>query len=117
LKRFILFITAVVLTIHVRLLLGLPVIVEDTEDKIHRSEDEFLPNGTLSLVTNEKLIKLKDLADAVHDPKLQDLYRAVKHYVQMARQNNEYVLWKYDASQEGLVLVLKQNLNGILYYG
>lgn len=105
------------MTIHVQLLLGQPAVAANTEEKILRAEDNFLPNGTLSLVTNEKLIKLKDLADAVHDPKLHDLYRAVKHYVHMARQNNEYVLWKYDANQEGLVLVLKQNLNGILYYG
>ena len=78
LKRFILFITAVVLTIHVRLLLGLPAIAQDTEEKIHHPEDNFLPNGTLALVTTEKLTKLKDLADAVHDPKLHDLYRAVQ---------------------------------------
>jgi hypothetical protein len=99
-------------------LFGLPLIEEENSNyKIKRADDTSLPNGNFSLVTNEKLLKLKELADAVHDPKLHDLYRAVNHYVQMARKNNEYVLWKYDANQEGLVLVLKQNLNGILYYG
>ncbi len=82
-----------------------------------RADETLLPNGNFSLVTHEKLLKLKELAEAAHDPKLNDLYRAVNHYVQMAKKNNEYVLWKYDANQEGLVLVLKQNLNGILYYG
>ena len=117
LKKFILLITIVVLTIHARFLLGSPIIDEKVDEKNHPSADDFLPGETFSLVTNEKLAKLKDLADAVHDPKFQDLYRAVDHYVKMARKNNEYVLWKYDSHQEGLVLVLKQNLNGILYYG
>jgi hypothetical protein len=106
------------LTVHVHYLFGLPLIDEDNHDeKIKRSDDALLPNGNFSLVTNEKLLKLKELADTIHDPKLDDLYRAVNHYVHIARKNNEYVLWKYDATQEGLVLILKQNLNGILYYG
>lgn len=91
---------------------------EAYDEQMRRSvEANFLPNANFSLVTPEKLAKLKELAENIHDPKLQDLYRAVHHYVQMARKNNEYVLWKYDANQEGLVLALKQNLNGILYYG
>jgi hypothetical protein len=106
------------LAIHIHFLIGLPLIDEDdNHGNIKRSDENFLPNGNFSLVTNEKLLKLKELADAVHDPKLNDLYRAVNHYAQMAKKNNEYVLWKYDANQEGLVLILKQNLNGILYYG
>jgi len=106
------------LTVHINYLFGLPLVDNDNHhEKSKRADDSFLPNESFSLVTNEKLFKLKELADAVHDPKLDDLYRAVNHYVQIARKNNEYVLWKYDANQEGLVLVLKQNLNGILYYG
>jgi len=109
---------AIILAVHIHYLYGLPVIDEDNQiEKTKRSDDTLLPNGNFSLVTNEKLSKLKELADAVHDPKLNDLYRAVSHYVHMARKNNEYVVWKYDANQEGLVLMLKQNLNGILYYG
>lgn len=100
----------------IQCLSGLP-LIDDSHDEFKRSDDEFLPNNNLQLVTNEKLMKLKELAESVHDPRLTDLYRAVNHYVQMAKKNNEYVLWKYDANQEGLVLVLKQNLNGILYYG
>ncbi len=103
---------------HIDYLSGLPLVDADKYDeKFKRADDTFLPNGTFTLVTDEKLHKLKELADAVHDPKLDDLYRAVNHYVQMARKNNEYVLWKYDTNQEGLVLILKQNLNRILYYG
>jgi len=110
--------TLLILTLRIHYSFGLPLIDEnDHNEKIKRSDDVFLPNENFSLVTNEKLLKLKELADAVHDPKLDDLYRAVNHYFQMARKNNEYVLWKYDATQEGLVLMLKQNLNGILYYG
>ncbi|CAF3354227.1 unnamed protein product [Rotaria socialis] len=119
-QNLIVFIIVVILTIHVQFLIGLPLINDDethSDQKSRRSDEPLLPNGNFSLVTNEKLLKLQELADAVHDPKLHDLYRAVNHYVQMAKKNNEYVLWKYDANQEGLVLVLKQNLNGILYYG
>ena len=90
---------------------------DDNTAKAKRSEDALLPNANFSVVTHEKLLKLKELADAANDPKLKDLYRAVNHYVQMAKKNNEYVVWKYDANEEGLVLVFKQNLNGILYYG
>jgi len=107
------------LAIHIQFLIGLPIIDDDDDhnEKIKRSDENFLPNGNFSLVTSEKLIKLKEFADSLNDPKLHDLYRAVNHYVKMAKKNNEYVLWKYDANQEGLVLILKQNLNGILYYG
>ena len=115
LKKFIILLTVLVLAVHVHHLFGLPVMDEDEQSK--RSDETLLPNGNFTLVTNEKLQKLKEVAEAAHDPKLHDLYRAVNHYVQIARKNNEYVLWKYDANQEGLVLVLKQNLNGILYYG
>lgn len=98
--------------------MGLPFLDEDNpNESSKRSEESFLPNGNFSLVTHEKLLQLKELADAAHDPKLHELYRAVNHYLQIAQKNNEYVLWKYDAQHEGLVLVLKQNLNGILYYG
>lgn len=90
---------------------------DDNTAKVKRSEDGLLPSANFSVVNQEKLLKLKELADAADDPKLKDLYRAVNHYVQMAKKNNEYVVWKYDANEEGLVLVLKQNLNGILYYG
>lgn len=107
----------VILAIQIHFLIGLPYMDDGDFSKMKRADETLLPNGNFSVVTNEKLLKLKQLADAVHDPKLQDLYRAVNHYVQMAKKNNEYVLWKYDANQEGLVLVLKQNLNGILYYG
>ncbi|CAF0841075.1 unnamed protein product [Adineta ricciae] len=113
--KFIILLTALILAAHVHYLFGLPVMDEDEHSK--RSDETLLPNGNFTLVTNEKLQKLKEVAEAAHDPKLHDLYRAVNHYVQIARKNNEYVLWKYDANQEGLVLVLKQNLNGILYYG
>jgi hypothetical protein len=107
------------LAIHIHFLIGLPLIDDDDNNngRIKRSDEGFLPNENYSLVTTEKLLKLNELAESVHDPKLHDLYRAVNHYVQMAKKNNEYVLWKYDANQEGLVLILKQNLNGILYYG
>ncbi|UJR21032.1 hypothetical protein I4U23_024132 [Adineta vaga] len=116
--KFIVLLTALILTVHVHYLCGLPVADEEEQNnQFKRSDDTLLPNGNYTLVTNEKLQKLKEVADAVHDPKLHELYRAVNHYVQIARKNNEYVLWKYDANQEGLVLVLKQNLNGILYYG
>ena len=111
---------ALVLAIQFHYLVGLPAIDIDENDQMHevkRSDEGLLPNENFSPVTKEKLQKLKELATTNHDPKLNDLYRAVSHYVQMARKNNEYVLWKYDDSQEGLVLVLKQNLNGILYYG
>lgn len=110
----------VILAIQIHFLIGLPLVNDDDDGhfgKMKRADENLLPNGNFSVVTTEKLHKLKQLADAVHDPKLNDLYRAVNHYVQMAKKNNEYVLWKYDANQEGLVLVLKQNLNGILYYG
>ncbi len=110
-------ITVVILTIHIRFLIGLPLIDDDKTGRMKRSDEKLLPDGNFSLVTNEKLLKLKELADAAQDSKLNDLYRAVNHYVQTAKKNNEYVLWKYDANQEGLVLLLKPNLNGILYYG
>ncbi|CAF1934725.1 unnamed protein product [Rotaria magnacalcarata] len=119
-QNLIAFIIVVILTIHIQFLVGLPLMNDDetySDQNSKRSDEPLLPNGNFSLVTKEKLLKLQELADAVHDPKLHDLYRAVNHYVQMAKKNNEYVLWKYDANQEGLVLVLKQNLNGILYYG
>jgi len=117
-KSLIMFIT-VILAIHIQFLIGLPINDDDNNynEKNKRADETFLPNENFSLVTTEKLLKLKAFADGVHDPKLHDLYRAVNHYVQMAKKNNEYVLWKYDANQEGLVLILKQNLNGILYYG
>lgn len=82
-----------------------------------RSNDGFLPGPDFSIVTNEKLSKLKELADKIQDPKLFNLYQAVQRCVQLARKNDEHVLWKYDNKQEGLVLILKKNLNGILYYG
>jgi hypothetical protein len=113
---------ALVLIFHVPFLMGLP--MEDDNDQfqrsspvVKRSDGSFLLNGNFSLVTSEKLQKLKELANEMRDPRLQDLYLAVHHYVQMAQKNNEYVLWKYDTHQEGLVLALKQNLSGILYYG
>ncbi|CAF3413615.1 unnamed protein product [Rotaria sp. Silwood1] len=116
--HFIVFLTTFIFIIHIHCLLGVPLISDDEHDeKIKRSDNALLPNENFSLVTDEKLIKLKELASVVSDSKLHDLYRAVNHYVQMARKNNEYVLWKYDTNQEGLVLTLKQNLNGILYYG
>jgi hypothetical protein len=122
LKNLFLFITVVILAIHLHVLNGLPLIEDDDDNNnnyehMKRSDENFLPNEMFSLVTNEKLFKLQELANAVHDPKLHELYRVVKHYVQLAAKNNEYVLWKYDANREGLVLTLKQNLNGILYYG
>jgi hypothetical protein len=117
-KNCIIFSVVLILTVYINYLTGLPLNDEDNiNEKFKRLDETFLPNGNLSLVTDEKLRLLKELANAVHDPKLHDLYRAVNHYVQLAQKNNEYVLWKYDANQEGLVLVLKQNLNGILYYG
>jgi hypothetical protein len=103
------------LAAHIQNIFSAPV-VHDNEN-VKRSDETLLPGDSFSHVTNEKLLKLKELANAVHDPKLNDLYRAVDHYVHIARKNNEYVLWKYDANQEGLVLTLKPNLNGILYYG
>ena len=113
------FLMFVILTVQIHFLIGLPFMDDGDENfgKMKRADEDLLPNANFSVVTTEKLLKLKQLADTVHDPKLHDLYRAVNHYVQMAKKNNEYVLWKYDANQEGLVLVLKQNLNGILYYG
>jgi hypothetical protein len=121
-KHLIIYSIVLILTVHVYNLFSLPTIDNDEDDDrvetlSQRSQETLLPNGNFSLVTNEKLLKLKELAETMHDPKLQDLFHAVQHYVQMARKNNEYVLWKYDANQEGLVLALKQNLNGILYYG
>ncbi|CAF0769916.1 unnamed protein product [Rotaria sordida] len=119
-QNFIVFIIAVIVTMNIQFLIGVPLINDDdyyNNERSKRFDQTFLPNGNFSLVTKEKLIKLQELANVVHDPKLHDLYRAVNHYAQMAKKNNEYVLWKYDANQEGLVLVLKQNLNGILYYG
>ncbi|CAF2510333.1 unnamed protein product [Rotaria sp. Silwood2] len=117
-QNIIIFLTALIFVVHIHCLFGLPLIDDDEHDvKIKRSDSTLLPNEIFSLVTDEKLLKLKELADIAHDSKLHDLYRAVNHYVQMARKNNEYVLWKYDTNQEGLVLTLKQNLNGILYYG
>ncbi|CAF3582470.1 unnamed protein product [Rotaria sp. Silwood1] len=116
----IVFIIVIILAVNIQFLIGLPLIDGDdnyNNERLKRSDESLLPNGNFSLVTNEKLLKLQELANVVQDSKLQDLYRAVNHYVQMAKKNNEYVLWKYDANQEGLVLVLKQNLNGILYYG
>ena len=111
---------ALILAIHYHYSLGLPAVGTDEDDqanKVKRSKEGLLPGSNFSPVTKEKLEELKELARTVQDPKLNDLYLAVSHYVQMARKNNEYVLWKYDTNQEGLVLVLKQNLNGILYYG
>ncbi|CAF1040281.1 unnamed protein product [Rotaria sp. Silwood1] len=119
-QNFIVFIIVIILAVNIQFLIGLPLIDGDdnyNNERLKRSDESLLPNGNFSLVTNEKLLKLQELANVVQDSKLQDLYRAVNHYVQMAKKNNEYVLWKYDANQEGLVLVLKQNLNGILYYG
>ena len=104
------------MTLHSRFLIGFPLNNDDNE-QWKRSDESFLPNGNFALVTNEKLLKLEELANAAHDPKLHDLYRAVNHYAQLAKKNNEYILWKYDAKQEGLVLALKQNLNGMFYYG
>ena len=102
--------------IHVHVLTSIP-INSDSFDLVKRSDDTFFPNENFTLITNEKLQQLKDLANVIHDPKLHDLYRTVSHYVQLARKNNEYVLWKYDANEGGIVLSLKPNLNGILYYG
>jgi hypothetical protein len=117
-KNLISFSIVLILAVYINYLTALPLNAQDNfNEKSKRSDETFLPNGNLSLVTDEKLSKLKELANVIHDPKLHDLYRAVNHYVQLAQKNNEYVLWKYDANQEGLVLVLKQNLNGILYYG
>jgi hypothetical protein len=121
LKNITVFITVVILAVHIHFLAGLPLVDDDDDNNnmkiFKRSDETLLPNGKYSLVTNEKLLKLKELANTVHDPKLNDLYLAVNHYVQMAKKNNEHVEWKYDANQEGLVLILKPNLNGILYYG
>ncbi|CAF1255462.1 unnamed protein product [Rotaria sordida] len=112
------FLTALIFIVHIHCLLGLSLANDDEYDvKSKRSDSSLLPNEKFSLVTEEKLFKLKELADVAHDSKLHDLYRAVHHYFQMAQKNKEYVLWKYDTNQEGLVLTVKQNLNGILYYG
>ena len=86
-------------------------------DRVKRLDSALLPNAHFSVVTDEKLLELRELAGKIQDPTLRELYDVVQHYVQLARKNGEHVLWKYDAAQEGLVLVLKQNLNGILYYG
>ncbi|CAF3391005.1 unnamed protein product [Rotaria socialis] len=111
-------ITGIILVAQIHDLFGLPLIdISRNVGRIKRSDDKLLPNENFSLVTDEKLVRLQQLADSAHDPKLYDLYRVVNHYVEMARRNREHVLWKYDTNQEGLVLVLKQNLNGILYYG
>jgi hypothetical protein len=118
-KNLIVFITVVIFAIHIHLLIGLPLKDDDDDNnnKLKRSDGSLFPNGNFTIVTNEKLLQLKELADVVHDPKLLDLYRAVNHYVQLARKNNEYALWKYDADQKGLVLILKPTVNGILHYG
>jgi len=117
-QNLIVFLTAIILAAHLQYIFGVPVGHEnDASENMKRSDEKLLPSADFSLVTNEKLLKLKELASVVHDPKLNDLYRAVDHYVHIARKNNEHVMWKYDANQEGLVLTLKPNLNGILYYG
>ncbi|CAF1409620.1 unnamed protein product [Adineta steineri] len=113
-RNLIVFITAIIFTIQIHRLDSKPL---NDNARLKRSDGSLLPNESFTMITNEKLMKLKDLAKAKDDPKLHDLYRAVNHYVQIARKNNEYVLWKYDANREGLVLVLKPNLNGILHYG
>ena len=109
----------VILAIDIQILSGLPLATDEDldSDKAKRADEKYFPDEDLSLVTEEKLHKLREFADATRDPKLYELYDAVSHYVHVARNNKEYVLWKYDANQEGLVLVLKKNLNGILYYG
>ena len=98
-KNLFLVLTVVILAVHVHILFGLPLTdnVDTSAAKSKRSEESLLPNANFAVVTSEKLLKLKELADAANDPKLHDLYRAVNHYVQMAKKNNEYVLWKYDA--------------------
>ncbi|CAF0747202.1 unnamed protein product, partial [Didymodactylos carnosus] len=78
---------------------------------------ELIPVENFSVVTEKVLEKLKYLAMKSNDEKLRELYNVVNHYVQYANNNNEYVLWMYDPNKEGLVLILKQFLNGILYYG
>lgn len=116
-KSFIFFLTVVILATQIHLLISLPLVDDEYSGNVKRADNTFLPNGNFSLVTNDKLLKLKELADAAHDPKVHSLFRVVNHYVQMAKKNHEYVLWKYDPNEKGFVLALKQNLNGILYYG
>ncbi|UJR28482.1 hypothetical protein I4U23_009720 [Adineta vaga] len=115
-QSLIIFFTTILFAIHIQLSMGMP-LKTDNVQRLKRSDDTFLPNDKFALITNEKLQKLKQFADLIHDPKLLDLYNAVNHYVQSANKNNEHVLWKYDANQEGLVLSLQPNLSGILYYG
>ena len=79
--------------------------------------DAFLPSKDFSIVTNKKLTNLRALAETMRDTELLELHDAINHYVQIARQNNEYVLWKYDINLGGLVLGLKKNSSRILYYG
>ena len=102
--------------IHIHALTSIPV-SSSSGNILKRSDDTFFPNENFTLITNEKLIQLKGLADVIDDSKLHELYRTVNHYVQLARKNNEYVLWRYDANEGGIVLSLKPNLSGILYYG
>lgn len=112
------FISGLVLLTRFYCTFGLPPFdVDEYFEKMKRSDNKFIPDENLSLVTEEKLMRLKEVAETAHDRKVLDLYRIVNHYVEMARRNHEYLLWKYDKDQESLVLVLKQNLNGILYYG
>ncbi|CAF1668448.1 unnamed protein product [Adineta ricciae] len=110
------FFAAILFMIHIHALTSVPV-SSDSGNMVKRSDHTFFPNENFALITNEKLLQLKDLADAIDDSKLHELYRTVNHYVQLARKNNEYVLWRYDANEGGIVLSLKPNLNGILYYG
>ena len=121
LKNSMILLILILFTIRIQFLIALSSLADYNEyygnKKSKRFNEDFLPNGKFSVVTNEKLIKLQEFVNAVHDPKLYDLYRAVSHYVHMAKKNHEYVLWKYDANQGGLVLILKQDRNGILYYG
>ena len=107
------------MAIDIQILFGLPLATGNDLESVRakRGDEKYFPDENLSMVTEEKLLKLKEFADANRDPKLYELYDAVSHYVHVAHNNKEYVLWKYDADKEGLVLVLKKNLNGILYYG
>ena len=86
-------------------------------NRVKRLDNALLPTAHFSVVTDDKLLELGELTRKIQDPALRELYDIVQHYVQLARKVGSHVLWKYDAAQEGLVLVLKQNLDGIMYYG
>ena len=68
----------VLLAASIRFSVGGPLPTNVQNQKSKRSDEEFLPDENFSLVTDEKLILLKDLVEATHDPKLHDLYDAVQ---------------------------------------